>query len=360
MPTPISVGLIGCGSFAKAVHIPNLLANSKYRIHAAMDVDENAAREVARLTGASYATTDLDRLLLDPEVKMVFITTRHDSHAPLSIRAGRAGKHILCEKPMGLSEQECRQVASAVERAGVLYTVGYNRGLALLIVEARHLLTTLPQKRLIYHRLQAPFPEHLWTHDPKVGGGRFIGEGCHIFDLLCELVPAPPVSVYAAGGIFLDPLRVKTPDSGVVTLGFADGSVGTTLIASAGCGSFPKESTEIYCAGKAILISDFKEMETHGFGDGGRQVKTLEKQDKGQAGEIDLLADAILGDGEAPNGPGKAARAALVSLKVVQSIATGLPVAISEAEFQPGPNRSSGDLKPGARDGELLVKVAMG
>jgi len=341
MPKPIQVGLIGCGGFAKAVHIPNLLANPKFRIHAAMDVNLQAAEEVARSTGAVYATNELDRLLGDPGVELVFITTRHDSHASLSIRAAKAGKHILCEKPMGLDASECRSVAEAVKEAGVHYTVGYNRGLAPLLAQAKDLLSGLENKRLIYHRLQAPFPEHLWTHDPKLGGGRFVGEGCHIFDLLCELVPVPPVSVYAAGGTFLNSEIVKVADSGAVTLTFADGSVGTTLIASAGCGAFPKESTEIYCAGKAIHIADFKEMEIHGFGDGGKRVVALPKQDKGQAREIDLLADAIRGNGEAPNGLAKAARAAHISFKVVQSIAEGRPVSISEGEWRRDPERAT-------------------
>lgn len=329
----LNVGLIGCGGFARGMHIPNLKKNSKYRIHAAMDINETVAQETAKDTGAKHWTSDVKRLLADGEIDVVFITTRHDSHAPLTIQAAHAGKHVLCEKPMGMNREECRAVAGAVEKAGIKYTVGYNRGMAPLVTQARDLLKGVTGKKLIYHRIQAPFPEDSWTHDPKVGGGRFVGEGCHIFDLLCELVQSPPVSVYASGGTFLDPQKVTIPDSGIITIAFADGSVGTTLIASAGCAAFPKEATEIYCAGRAICISDFREMAYFGFKGQERVRIELGAADKGQTIEIDRLADAILNDTEPPNGPVKAARAAVISYMVNESIAKGAPIPIEEKDY---------------------------
>ncbi len=330
----LKVGIIGCGSFVRAIHIPNLKKSPKYTIWATMDTNEIAAREVADDTGAKYSTTEVDKLLSDPDIDVVFITTRHDSHAELAIKAAKAGKHILCEKPMGLNREECRAIADAVKESGVKYTVGYNRGMAPLITKARDLLSGMPEKKLIYHRLQAPFPANIWTHDPKVGGGRFVGEGCHIFDLLCEIVQAPPVSVYASGGTFLDPELVKVPDSGNVTITFADGSVGTTLIASAGCASFPKECTEIYCANKSIYINDFREMEYYGF-EGQDKIKIeLGGTDKGQVVEIDELSDAITNNTESPNGLIRAARAAVISYMVNESIATGIPVRIKKSDYE--------------------------
>lgn len=329
----INVGLIGCGGFARGMHIPNLMKNPKYKIYAAMDINPKAAEEVAEETGASYWTDSVDKILSDPQVDVVFITTRHDSHAPLTIKAAQAKKHILCEKPMALNLEDCKKITKAVQENNVKYTVGYNRGIAPVVTKARELLSDLPQKRLIYHRIQAPFPADSWTHDPKVGGGRFIGEGCHIFDLLCLLVAAPPVSVYATGGIFLDPDKVKIPDSGIITITFADGSVGTTLIASDGCPDFPKEATEIYCGGKAIYIDNFKDMEYCGF-EGQKRIRLIQEEvDKGQAVEIESLAEAILEDKESPNGLVQAARAAAISYKVVESITTDQPVAISEADY---------------------------
>ncbi|MBI4976690.1 MAG: Gfo/Idh/MocA family oxidoreductase [Spirochaetes bacterium] len=333
MTKQLNTGLIGCGGFVKAMHVPNLKANQKYRIHACADINVKAAEALAAETGAAYATDNIDRLLGDTAVDVVFITTTHDAHAALSVKAANAGKHILCEKPMAMNARECREVAAAVKANGVKYTVGYNRGMAPLVVRARELIKPISAKMLIYHRIQAPFPATHWTHNPAVGGGRFIGEGCHIFDLFCVLVDAPPVSVYASGGTFLDPAAVKIPDSGIVTITFADGSIATTLIASDGCPTFPKESTEIVCGGKAVMINDFTSLDYFGFDGQAKQTQTAAKQDKGQALEIDRLADAIINDAEAPNGILQAARAAVISYKVNESIATGKTLSINEQEY---------------------------
>jgi len=331
----LQVGLIGCGGFAKGMHIPILKNNPKYKIHAAMDIVEEAAKTVAESTGAKYWTTDVDKLLADEEIDVVFITTRHDSHAQLSIKAANAGKHIMCEKPMALNIEDCKAVVEAVKKNKVKYTIGYNRGMAPMITKARDLLNKeLPgKKKMIYHRIQAPFPESHWTHLPEVGGGRFVGEGCHIFDLLCEIVQAPPVLIYASGGTFLNPEKVKIPDSAIVTITFADGSIGTTLINSAGCPYFPKEATEIYCDGKAIFINDFTRMEYYGFEGHNKICLEFDKVDKGHAIELDMLADAIINDTESPNGLVKAARAAVISYKVNESIKTGAPVSIYEDDY---------------------------
>ncbi len=332
----VRLGLIGCGSFAKGMHIPNLKKNSKYTIQAAMDLNEEAAKTMAEDVGAEYWTTSLDKILSDDKVDAVLITTRHNSHAELSIKAAQSGKHILCEKPMALTSEEVQVIGSAVKEAGVAYTVGYNRGLSPLITGAKKLLEKWDGKIMMYHRIQAPFPADNWTHDPLVGGGRFVGEGCHIFDLMCELMKAPPVSVFAAGGTFLDPEIVKIPDSAVITLTFADGSVGTTLISSAGCADFEKEATEIYCDNKAIHIQNFQKMNCYGFENAESENFELDSVDKGHMVELDLFAEAVLNNAEAPNGLEQAAKAAIISYKVMESLKTGLPVQINETEYQIG------------------------
>lgn len=329
----VVLGLIGCGEFARCMHVPILMKSNKYEIRGVADIFQKSADTMKELTGAAYAVTDVDELLKDEEIDAVLITTRHDSHAELSIKAARAGKHILCEKPMGLSLEECRQVVEAVRAAGVKYTVGYNRGLAPMITMARDMLQNEKGKKMIYHRIQAPFPEDSWTHDPKVGGGRFVGEGCHIFDLLCELIDARPVSVYAAGGIFLDSTKVHIPDSAVVVITFEDGSVGTTLINSAGCPDFPKEATEIYCDNKAIFINDFNHMESYGFQGHKKITMDFDSTDKGHAIELEMFANAILYDKEVPNSLQKAVRAAAISYLVNESIEKKTVLEIKQEDF---------------------------
>ena len=338
MPHQVRLALVGCGGFARHMHLPNLLANDKFVVAATCDIDAGAAATAQQEAGAAYSTADPERIFGDADIDAVLIATRHDSHAELSVRAAEAGKHILCEKPMGLNREQCRAVMAAVREAGLVYTIGYNRGLSPLIAAAQEIMAEHngapgQAKKMLYHRIQAPFPASHWTHDPEVGGGRFVGEGCHIFDLFCELVGAPPTTVHAAGGTFLDPEAVKIPDSAIVTIGFADGSVATTLIASDGCAAFPKEATEIYWDGKAIQIVDFCELSYHGVVPHGEGRLTLEATDKGHRREIDLFADAILEGTPPPNPLDNAWRAALISFLVGESLASGraLSVRLSES-----------------------------
>ncbi len=329
----LKVGLIGCGSFAKGMHVPNLLASEYYTLHACCDLNESAAQTIHEQVNSSYFTTDVNKIFDDPEIDVVIIATWHDSHAELSIKAAQAGKHILCEKPMAMNMTECRNIAAAVRANNVKYTVGYNRGLAPFTRKAVELLKSETAKRMIYYRMQAPFPESHWTHNPAVGGGRFIGEGCHNFDVLCELIAAPPVAVYAAGGTFLDPDIVKIPDSASVTISFADGSVATVLINSKGCADFPKESLEVYCNGKVIALTDYLKMETFGFDSNYKTTLEAKTQNKGHSGEIKQLAEAIINDTEPPCGIIQATRAACISYKVNESLKTGKIITIDEHEY---------------------------
>ncbi|MBN2851447.1 MAG: Gfo/Idh/MocA family oxidoreductase [Clostridia bacterium] len=329
----INVGFIGCGSFAVNMHMPIIMKNSKFNIVGLMDINLDAAKAACEACNGGYFTDDADKILNDSSIDLVFITTRHDSHAELSVRAAKAKKHIMCEKPMALNYEDCLKVAKAVKENNVKYTIGYNRGLAPLVTKAKELFQEVDGKIMAYHRIQAPFPESHWTHIKDIGGGRFVGEGCHIFDLFCRIVDSKPVSVFAAGGTFLDENIVKIPDSANVTITFEDGSVCTTLICSQGCSSFEKEVTEIYCNNRAIYINGFKEMEYYGF-EGHDKIKIeLDSVDKGQRTELDQLADAIINDTESPNGIDIALRAAVISYKVNESIEKKLPITIDESEI---------------------------
>ena len=334
MSKTVGLAFIGCGEFARAMHLPLIKSNQKFDILACMDLCLETAKRFADEAGG-YATNEIDEILSDPVIDAVLISTRHDSHSELTIKAANAGKHVLCEKPMALSSEECKHIAQVVQKANVVYTVGYNRGMAPMIEKAKaHLKELDGNKLMIYHRIQAPFPEDSWTHDPKIGGGRFVGEGCHIFDLLCELVPSPPMSVYASGGTFLNPTKVHIADSAIVTITFADGSVGCTLINSAGTPAFPKESTEIYCNNRAIHISDFRHMECYGFDENKKVIISYEQTDKGHKAEIDRFANAILDGTPTPNGLVQAARAAIISYKVLESLASGQPIEIKTSEYE--------------------------
>jgi len=330
----VRVGAIGCGSFARGTHFPLLKRNPNYEPIIACDIDIERAEQAVSDFGFKRATSNPDEVLHDPEVDIVFIITRHESHADLTIRAARAGKNIFCEKPMGITPEECREVFETVKPSGVKYSIGYNRGLAPLVQKAREILSTRKLPLLIYHRMQNPFPEGThWLLNEKIGGGRIVGEGCHCIDLFSVLARSEPVRVCAEGGIFTGSKEHHTPDSFSLTLGFEDGSAASLILSSVGSAGIEKESTEIYCEDKAIIITNFQKMVVSSGAVPERMEVTLPEVDKGHARELQLLADAILGDTEPPNGLIQAYRTAIVCFKAVESVLTHRVVKISKDEY---------------------------
>jgi predicted dehydrogenase len=328
----IKVAVIGCGGFARGMHLPNMRGNDKYELYAACDIDEGLARKTAKDFEMKYATPDYEKILKDKEVDLVLITTRHNLHAEQTIKAAQAGKHILCEKPMALNIEDCYRVMKEVKKAKVKYTVGYNRGLAPLITKARDILKATDSPLVIYHRMANSFPSHHWLLDEKEGGGRVVGEGCHILDLFSVLASSQANRIYAEGGIFS---YGNVPDTQVATLSFENGSVATMLLSSVGNNRLPKESTEIFSGTLSILITDFKEMKIYGEKEPeSEEAITLPVQDRGHKREIELLAEAILRNKEPPNGLENACQGALLSFKVLEAIKTKQVQEIKPEEYR--------------------------
>ncbi|MEK7328412.1 MAG: bi-domain-containing oxidoreductase, partial [Chloroflexota bacterium] len=242
LKSQISIALVGAGSFAKAMHVPNLKALG---VHVPVVVSGSgvSARQVAELLGAEKATTDFDSVLADSSVQAVLISTRHNLHAAQVIAAAKAGKHIFVEKPLGLTGNECRAAVEAVEAAGVLCTVGFNRRFSPFAVAARNALKSAAGLKQIVCRVNAgPLPKSHWLLDPNEGGGRLIGEGCHFFDLMAWLAGSAPESVTAQ--------RIgDSMDDASAVVRFTDGSVGTLVYTGLGDPQYPKEHVEIFAGG---------------------------------------------------------------------------------------------------------------
>src|SRR5262249_61254662 len=136
--------------------------------------------------GAAYASTALEEALADAQVQLVIIATRHDQHATMALAALAAGKHVLVEKPLALNEVELSRIEAffaARAQAPILMT-GFNRRLAPAMRRVQRELTARSAPLLVNYRMNAGYlPDAHWAHGPE-GGGRNIGEACHIYDLV--------------------------------------------------------------------------------------------------------------------------------------------------------------------------------
>jgi predicted dehydrogenase len=122
-------------------------------------------------------------------------------------------------------------------------------------------------------------PKDHWTQDLAIGGGRIVGEACHLIDLMRFLAASPITSVQARRMGDAPDVDVLD-DKASITLGFADGSFGTIMYLANGAPDFPKERVEVFTAGRTLQLDNFRKLV--GFGWPGFNKFNLRRQDKGQ------------------------------------------------------------------------------
>jgi len=286
----IRIAVVGAGNFAKAVHLPNLQKLSAlYHIRAIVSGTGVNALATAQQFGADYASTNYEDVLNDPEVDAVMICTRHNLHARQAIQAAKAGKAIFLEKPMALNQAELDELAAVLQETGVPFMVGFNRRFSPAARRAKEIIAGRQNPLMILYRMNASYlpPEH-WTQTEE-GGGRIIGEACHIFDLFQYLIDAPVVEV-SATAIHPQSEHVLAGDNVSVTIRYAEGSVATLLYTALGSPDFGKEYMELYVDGKVLVLHDYKTMKVHGTTVEGWSRAI---QDKGHLDELQVFAHHI-------------------------------------------------------------------
>ena len=286
----------------KATHLPNLkqLAD-RYQIRAIVSRKGTSAVAVARQYEAAVAATDYRQVLDDPEVDAVLICTRHHLHAAQAAEALRAGKHVFVEKPMAIERGELADLVKTIrelQAAGTCpaFMVGFNRRFSPYAVRAKEAIAGHVHPLLVRYRMNAgPLPPGHWVNGPE-GGGRAVGEACHILDLFAYLTGAPACEVTATA-IRSSAADCSGDENFVATLRYGDGSVCTLLYTALGARDFPKEAMEIYADGRVVTLDDYRALEIHG-GKGGGLRTTL--PDKGHRAELEAFHAFATGKGPAP------------------------------------------------------------
>ncbi len=270
------LGFIGAGNYATAVLIP-AFAKTEARLASVASASGVSSVHVAKKLGIETAATDSDALIADKNINTVVITTRHDSHAAWICKALSSGKHVFVEKPLALSREQLAQITSAhTANPQQLLMVGFNRRYAPHIEVAKQALKTKTGPKSFIVTVNAgAIPREHWTQNMEIGGGRIIGEGCHFIDLLRFLAGSPIVSTNAIG------MGSTVPhDTVVISLKFADGSIGTVNYFANGSKSFPKERLEIFAQGSILQIDNFRSLRAFNWPGIGNSRSW--KQDKGQ------------------------------------------------------------------------------
>ncbi len=284
----LRVGIVGAGSFIQSMHIPNLNALSRYyRITAICNQTGPSARNVARQLDACSALTDYDDLL-HSDIDLVMIGTRHNLHADLAIRALEAGKAVFVEKPMCITWKEYERLRDVIQRIDAPYMVGYNRRFSPFAREIRHIIAKRINPVIIQYTVNAGYvPYDAWVHTQE-GGGRIVGEGCHIIDLFRYLVGHSAKS-FTVDCITPQTDSVKPEDNTVITIKYEDGSVCTLIYTAIGSKKGEKESMKVFCDEQLLEMHDYKTLTGYGV----KSSLSLKKQDKGHLQELEVFAESV-------------------------------------------------------------------
>ena len=267
------IAIIGAGNFTKMTMLPSLKGAKANLIHIVSSGGVNGS-SLAKKYKILKSTTDYDLVLDDKNVDLVMITTRHNLHAEMVIKALDKGKHVFVEKPLALNIQELNQIEKAYNKSEGSIMVGFNRRFSPHIIKLKSLLNQSPMN-IIATMNAGSLPVDMWVNDLKVGGGRIIGEACHYLDLM----------VYLSGSIIksvcinaLGENPNKNTDNASILVKMENGSTGVLNYFANGSKSYSKERLEIFSENKVFIVDNF--IKTTAFGvKGFSKLKT--KQNKG-------------------------------------------------------------------------------
>lgn len=264
-PARVGWGIVGCGWVAHDYVAPALLAAANARVVALCDRDPAALARVARLAPGAHATADLGAFLATPGLDAVYVATPNASHPALVAAAARAGRAVLCEKPMARTAGEAAAMVAACRTAGVPYATAFDqrfhaahRRLRALVADGA--LGTVTCVRLHYACWTPPdwrpaaWAHDNWRADPAVaGGGAMLDLAPHGLDLVQLLLDEPIVRVGCLLQRRVHPYAVD--DGAVITARTASGVLVSHTVAYNRPDVFPRRELEVIgTAGRALAV----------------------------------------------------------------------------------------------------------
>ena len=250
------IGIIGAGDYGEQ-HAKALAELSDAQLVAASRTNASALNDfTSRYGGIAY--TDYQDLLNDNAVDIVVIATPHHLHTDIAIAAAQAGKHILLEKPIAPTREECEAIIHAVEVAQVKFMVGHVNHFVPAYQVAKQMLESGEMGEVVLGlaTMQKYWMENNrrdWHLNRNTGGGVWMTVGIHPLDRMTWLIDSPITAVSAQ--LSTNFHEQGADDTGMVFLRYASGTVGTIVSTGYKIGA-PKHLTELTCT-KGMLNIDY-------------------------------------------------------------------------------------------------------
>ena len=327
----VRLGVVGAGTFAMGTLLPAIKEIGGVELCGVCTATGVRARHAAEKFGFRYCATEENEILRDERVNTVVIATRHNLHARQVLAALGAGKHVFCEKPLCLTEEDLVEIVRTRANTGpTALMVGFNRRFSPMAQRLKSFFASVREPLLMHYRVNAGFLDaNHWTQDPEEGGGRILGEVCHFVDFLTFIAGAWPVrvqtQVLANSGLYSD-------DNLTIQMEFANGSQGTITYVANGDKAYSKERVEVFGGGSVGVLEDFRELE---LSRGGRKQSERSRlsQDKGHRAEWEAFLKALRSGGPPSIPFEEIVAVSLATLRALHSRRLGEPVAVDTSEF---------------------------
>ena len=325
LPGKARLALIGCG-FQGAYHAQAALRSPHADLVVCCDRNIGRAASLSKATGVDEWSPNWKSVMARPDIDGVVIATTTHTHAEIAIGAAEAGKHILVEKPMATSVDDCMRIEEAVARSGVTLMVGFKFRFAPAIRRARR---AVPDPIVLTaHTLYDLQQETAgWVNDRSLSGGRLMSSLVHSVDVVRFLSRSEPVRIGAEGGA-LAIEGLSDPDNTVATILFENGAIASVVHGTAGKSgllsvwSFQSAgrgvNATVFDHGRRLFLHDNSVSETVHFVDDVEDPFAV-----GMDQLVDRFARAVL-DGDHPNpGPRDGTISVVVSRLIERAMLTG-------------------------------------
>jgi len=321
----ISLSLIGAGNYTKGKLLPLLKSEPNLDFNGIITNSGSNSLFIKDKYKFVFNTNNVEDLL-DETTNAIMITTLHNTHASFVIKSLGANKHVYVEKPLALNIDELKMINSTYKKNDGSLIVGFNRNFSLLTEKVLTLFKDI-EKKIINIRVNAgEIDKNHWIQNPKIGGGRLIGEGCH-FISLASCIASSNISKVYSNSINFKNSEIMCNDNFNISLKFENGSIANIVYTSDGSMAVEKEYIEIFGGGRSAKIIDFQQLELF-KNDKKILNKKYSTQDKGQKQMISNWLNDIK-SGKTTMNYEHILNISLSTILSVESLITGEPLEVN-------------------------------
>jgi len=342
----INIGIIGCGKIAQKRHIPEYLENVDANLVGFYDLNQARAKEISETFGGT-AFDSIEDLLADPSIDAVSVCTANHTHAAITIQALQAGKHVLCEKPMATTLEDCQAMVDAANKAGKVLVIGQNQRLTKTHKKARELIRNGEIGQIIGFRTTFGHggPEtwsidpgkNTWFFDKNIAVmGAMADLGIHKTDLLLFLTDQKIVETTAHLTTIdkrgADGELIKVDDTAICVYQLENGAIGTMTASWTFYG--PEDNTTIIYGTKGIMrLYEDPQFSIQLFLKGGEkiyhEIDTIQtNENQTSSGVIDAFVESVITGQGGELAAGKVLESMKVIFASIESSQTGKTIKV--------------------------------